>query len=298
MPSSRRRRDPLPLRGAIGVLLIAVAVAAVVLIVLAVAAIGGVRACSPRLSPSDSGSASATAEAAAVQWGNSVPELGEASMSPAAQRAASGLVEITADDGEGQRKAGTGIVLSSDGTVVTNVHVITTSRDVSSESIQAEDPATDTTYDAEVVGTDRAHDIAVLQLRDAEDLPTAGLGHSRALRVGQAVISIGNAYGAGALRATTGVITGLGRSIASTTDTSQLAASDDTPSAPRLTGLVEVNTMIVPGDSGGALVDGHGRVVGMTVAYSRRAADGAALGVGWAIPIDTVRAIAAELDTD
>jgi S1-C subfamily serine protease len=233
------------------------------------------------------------------------PQTGAAADSGAAEvptqvrRAAAGLVEITSSTDSGQNKAGTGIVVSATGTVITNYHVISAEgRDGLSDSIQVEDPATDTTFTAEVLGTDRAHDIAVLQLRYAENLPIAPLGHSRGLRLGQTVISIGNAYGAGQLRATRGVISGLRRSIASTTHTPRLADSSAEDTASLLTGLIRVNTMIVPGDSGGALVDAHGRVVALIVAYSHQGLDGAPVGIGWAIPIDTARAIASQIAPD
>jgi S1-C subfamily serine protease len=186
--------------------------------------------------------------------------------------------------------------------VVTNYHVIST-EDETSRLIRVEDPATATTYDAVVLGADRRHDIAVLRLPDAQDLPTAPIGRSRGLRIGQRVTSVGNAYGAGQLAASSGVISGLGTSIASTTETSRVADNDtdsgadseDEP-ASRLTGLIQVNALIVPGDSGGALLDTRGRVVALTVAYAHRGDTPA--GIGWAIPIDTALRIARDLSTN
>jgi S1-C subfamily serine protease len=290
---------------ALGVLLVAALVAAIAVVSVAAAlilglGIGGTARPSAGVGPVV---ATPAASAASHRLSSTLPSARKHSVtSPLIRRAAAGLVAIVVDSGGAPSKAGTGIVLSAGGTVLTNYHVISTD-DETSRSIRVEDPATATTYEAVVLGADRRHDIAVLRLRDAQDLPTAPIGRLRGLRIGQRVTSVGNAYGAGQLAASSGVISGLGASIASTTETSRVADNDtdsgadseDEP-ASRLTGLIQVSALIVPGDSGGALLDARGRVVALTVAYAHRGDTSA--GIGWAIPIDTALRIARDLSTN
>lgn len=175
--------------------------------------------------------------------------------------------------------AGTGIVLTSSGEVVTNNHVI---RGASTVTVVV--PATHKRYAARVVGYDVAGDVAVLRLQHAAGLATVTLGDSAGLKVGQPVTAVGNAGGAGALTVTTGTITGLARAI----------TVADESGAKRLAGLVETDAQLQPGDSGGPLLDAGGRVIGIDTAASsgfsfRNAND------GYAIPIDKVVTIAKQV---
>ncbi|MFT4286367.1 S1C family serine protease [Nocardioides sp.] len=172
--------------------------------------------------------------------------------------------------------AGTGLVLESDGLVVTNHHVIE-----GAEQIVVTDPATGEQYAAEVVEDDPTDDVAVLQLEDASDLATVTIDDD-GLSTGDAVTAVGNAEGEGVLAAADGTVTGLDVSIA----VSEERGSD----ASQLSDLIQVDADIVSGDSGGALLDAEGEVVGMNVAAS----------TGWnvtgyAIPIQTVLAVAAQV---
>ncbi|MGW6376605.1 S1C family serine protease [Rhodococcus sp. NPDC055112] len=149
--------------------------------------------------------------------------------------------------------AGTGIVLTPDGLVLTNHHVIDGATD-----IMAVNQGNGASYDVEVAGYDRTRDLAVLRLAGATGLPTPALGHSAAVRTGDPVTAIGNAEGAGVPQAAGGIVTALNRSV-----TARDSADGSTN---KLSGLIEVNADIRPGDSGGPLVDGTGAVIGVSTA--------------------------------
>jgi S1-C subfamily serine protease len=167
----------------------------------------------------------------------------------------SGVVDIRTTLGFQQgAAAGTGIVLTSNGEVLTNNHVIR-----GATSVRVVIPGTGRSYKATVVGYDVADDVAVLQLSGATNLRTATVGSSSTLHVGQHVTAIGNAGGTGKLTSATGSITGLGRTI---------TASDEQNGSEQLTGLIETDAALQPGDSGGPLYDGSNHVVGMNTAAS------------------------------
>ncbi|MBO0789145.1 MAG: serine protease, partial [Actinobacteria bacterium] len=152
--------------------------------------------------------------------------------------------------------AGTGIVLTSSGEVLTNNHVIE-----GATAITATDIGNGHTYRAKVVGYDEGDDVAVLQLQGASGLKTAALGDSSAVSVGQKVVALGNAGGrGGAPSVATGRVTGLNQAI---TATDQGAATSE-----RLTGLIQTNAGIQAGDSGGPLLNRSGQVIGMNTAAS------------------------------
>ncbi len=194
----------------------------------------------------------------------------------------SGIVDITTNLAyQGAAAAGTGMVLTPSGEVLTNNHVIR-----GATTIRVTDPSTGKKYSATVVGYDLAADVAVLQLQQASGLETVSLGDSSKVTVGQAVTALGNAGGAGgAPIAATGTVTGLGRSI----------TASDGETSERLTGLIETNAGVQPGDSGGPLVDAAGDVIGMDTAASQ----GFAFQSGsdaYAVPINRALAIAKEIE--
>lgn len=189
---------------------------------------------------------------------------------------------------DGSEGAGTGEVLTSDGLILTNHHVI-----AGSTSIDVTDIGNGRSYKAEVVGYDSTHDIAVIKLVDASGLTTAPLGDSSAVAVGDAVIGLGNAGGKGtAPTPAAGKVTGLDQPITATD------SSDGT--SERLTGLIETDAPIQPGDSGGSLISTDAKVVGIVTAgptsgsgpMIRAAGSGATLTDGYAIPINQARSIA------
>jgi S1-C subfamily serine protease len=152
--------------------------------------------------------------------------------------------------------AGTGLVLTSTGEVLTNNHVIE-----GATSIKVTDVGNGRTYRAVVVGYDRKDDIAVLQLQHAAGLKTATLGSSSTVKTGDKVVGIGNAGGRGGRpSAAAGTVTALGQTI---------TASDEVSgTTEQLTGVIRTNANIQAGDSGGPLVNSHGQVIGIDTAGS------------------------------
>lgn len=181
--------------------------------------------------------------------------------------------------------AGSGVVLTSDGLVLTNNHVVE-----GATEITVTIGSTGETYTAEVVGTDATSDVAVLQLQGASGLTTATLDSDDDLAVGDAVTAVGNAQGGGVLLAADGTVTALDQSI--TTQAEGVSSGES------LTGLIQVDADVVSGDSGGALLDDQGEVVGITTAASSGSADI----TGYAIPIDDALDVATQIiagdDTD
>jgi S1-C subfamily serine protease len=194
----------------------------------------------------------------------------------------SGIVDITTNLAyQGAAAAGTGMVLTPSGEVLTNNHVIR-----GATTIRVKVPSTGKTYSATVVGYDLSADVAVLQLKNASGLDTVSVGDSSNVTVGDAVTALGNAGGAGgAPIAAAGTVTGLGRSI----------TASDGETSERLTGLIETNAGVQPGDSGGPLVDASGDVVGMDTAASQ-GFDFQSGSDAYAIPIDRALAIAKEIE--
>jgi S1-C subfamily serine protease len=241
---------------------------------------------SPRTGESGGGSASPFGEgpgerqAGRGQSGGS----GEGVSSSITSKVDPGLVDINTVLGlQGGEAAGTGMVVTSGGEVITNNHVIT-----GATKITATDVGNGRTYTARVVGYDYSRDIAVLALEGASGLQTVSFGDAGTLKAGQSVATIGNAGGAGGAPSATGAqVVALGRSI---TAGDQLGGGRE-----RLEGLVELAGNLQPGDSGGPLVNSAGEVVGMDTAASQTYRLETSGNEGFAIPINTVQAIASEI---
>ena len=197
-------------------------------------------------------------------------------------RVAPQIVDITARFPDGL-VAGTGMVITASGEVLTNNHVIE-----SASAIEAQVGGTGAVYRARVVGSDAAADVALLQLEGASGLTTVSVS-SASLGVGDPVVAVGNALGrSGPPSGSGGRVTALDRTITATDESGQTAETLD--------GLIEVDASILPGDSGGPLVDGAGRVVGMdTAASSRRFRFVNGGSEGFAIPIATAMAVARQI---
>jgi S1-C subfamily serine protease len=196
---------------------------------------------------------------------------------PATDAESTGVVLINTTVGYGTAQgAGTGLTITGDGIVVTNHHVVE-----GATSITVTDPSTGETYAATVLGYDDVHDVAVLQLQDASALSTVATDRDAAAQ-GEEVTSVGNAEGQGSLSAADGTVTD--PSTAITVNNENGTASD-------LSDLIQTDADVVSGDSGGALLDEDGEVIGMNVA----ATSGSAEISGYAIPIDTVLDIAAQI---
>jgi S1-C subfamily serine protease len=207
-----------------------------------------------------------------------------------ASRVDPGLVDVISTDGDEQATSyGTGIVLTSTGRILTNNHVIE-----GATSIKVTDIGNGKSYTAQVVGYDPGSDVAVIQLENASGLTIASLGNSSSVAVGNTVVALGNAEGKGGTPSVaTGTVTGLDQSI---TASDELSGEQE-----QLTGLIESNAPIEPGDSGGSLVNAYGQVVGMDTAASseyqfqgQSNADGTAT-TAFSIPIDTALSLANQM---
>jgi S1-C subfamily serine protease len=177
---------------------------------------------------------------------------------------------------EGTVAAGTGMVLTSSGRILTNNHVI-----AGATTIWVVVPNTTHRYAARVVGYDIPDDVAVLQLRGAANLRTVTIGNSATLRVGAIVTAVGNSGGIGRLISVSGRVVRLRKSI---------TVEDDTGRRQWRTGLIETSAALRPGDSGGPLLDSAGRVVGMNTA-------GSFVGHAYAIPIATAARVTRQIVT-
>jgi S1-C subfamily serine protease len=183
---------------------------------------------------------------------------------------------------QNEQAAGTGMVLTSDGVILTNNHVID-----GATSISVTDIGNGKTYTANVVGYDRTGDIAVIKLVNASGLKTISASSGTAA-VGQAIVGIGNAGGAGGTpSAAGGSVTALNQSIT--------ASDDGGGNAENLTGLIEINAGIQPGDSGGPLVNTSGQVLGMDTAASSSNGYQVSGSQAYAIPISTALTIAKQI---
>jgi S1-C subfamily serine protease len=195
------------------------------------------------------------------------------------------IVDINTTLGGGNAAAGTGIVLTSSGEVLTNNHVIE-----GAYSITVQLTSTGETYGAQVIGVDTAHDVAVLQMQNASGLATAPIGDSSTVQVGDSVTALGNALGRGGAPASAqGSVTALDQSI---------TASDSSGSEPaeNLAGMIQIDAAIKPGDSGGPLLNSGGQVIGMDTAASggRQWQQNGAV-EAFAIPINTAMTVAAQI---
>jgi serine protease Do len=168
-----------------------------------------------------------------------------------------------------QQGAGSGVIVSPDGYILTNNHVVEGAQQIKVTLLSGK------TYSARLIGADRFSDVAVVKVQTAERLPAAQLGNSGVLRVGQRAVAIGNPFGLGHT-VTVGVVSALNRSI----------------QVPNLVveNLVQTDAAINPGNSGGALADSAGTVIGINTAIVPNAQ-----GIGFAIPIDAARAIMDQL---
>jgi serine protease Do len=193
-----------------------------------------------------------------------------------------GVVQITSNlNYQNAIGTGAGIVLSPGGEVLTNNHVV-----AGATSITATDVGTGKTYPVDVIGYDRKHDIALVQLNGASDLPVAPIGDSSALAVGSPIVALGNA-GGNPLSHEPGTVAALGQTVDASDD---LTGSDE-----QLTGLIEIAADLRPGDSGGPLVNSAGQVVGLNTAAALNYRLGTPAGHGFVIPIDQALAIASQI---
>ena len=224
------------------------------------------------------------AAAAAALVAGSAVAIGQARDAASVSRTPStGVVVVTTNLGySGGAAAGTGIVLTSSGEVLTNNHVVK-----GATTIRVRDISTGRSYTATVAGYSVSRDIALLKV-NAHGLQTAALGSSAGIKVGDRVTAVGNAGGTGTLTVSTGALTRLHQSI---------TVSDDQGSSSRLSDLIETSAQLQPGDSGGPLLDSGGRVIGVDAAGSSGSRFQESAADGYAIPIDTATAIVHQIES-
>lgn len=194
-------------------------------------------------------------------------------------------IQVRSAQGAG---AGSGVIIDTDGTIVTNNHVIAGG--------EISVVVADRVYEADVVGTDPSTDLAVIRLvTPPPELSTLEFGNYQDLRVGQPVMAVGNPLGLSDT-VTTGIISALNRPV-----TTEEITEGDTSNGTVVTAAIQTSAAINPGNSGGALVDGSGRLVGITSSIAAMPGSGGSsgnIGIGFAIPVNQVENIVGQLLTD
>lgn len=184
------------------------------------------------------------------------------------------IITQQGDFWEEQESAGTGVIISTDGYILTNKHVIADASNVRIVTSEGEYYT-----DVKIVGQDPLNDIAFLKIGNAQNLPAAELGTSSTVKVGQKVIAIGNSLGQYQNTVTNGIISGKGRPVSAYTDESETEYET-------LTDLLQTDAAINPGNSGGPLLNMSGQVIGINTAMAYEAQN-----IGFAIPIDGVKGL-------
>ncbi|MBO0920436.1 trypsin-like peptidase domain-containing protein [Cellulomonas sp. zg-ZUI222] len=199
----------------------------------------------------------------------------------AAVQASVVAIEVQTESGGGQ---GSGVIIDDEGHVLTNSHV------VSGAQGNVQVTLTDgRILEGEVVGSDASTDLAVVQLLDApDDLQPAAFGNSDEVRVGEPVMAVGNPLGL-ANTVTTGIVSAVDRPVSTLEDGGSEAA---------VTSAIQIDAAVNPGNSGGPLFDATGRVIGITSSIATLSAQSGSIGLGFAIPSDLARRVAAQLIED
>ncbi len=214
--------------------------------------------------------------------------------SAVAKKVDPGLVDITATlKYNGETAEGTGMIVTAGGLVLTNNHVIDQATRVQA-TLVIQGSGTATTYSAKVLGYDSADDVALLQLVGAAGLPVEHFGNSSQVNLGTSVLALGNAQGRGGARPAQGIINALDRSIQ--------ASDEGSNSTENLKHMLQTDARIQQGDSGGALANNAGQVIGMITAANTGSSRGAGSGsgsgggtLGFAIPINSALSIARQI---
>lgn len=238
---------------------------------------------------------------------NVVPSSQKGTVSGVAKAVSPSIVEINATSNAGS-STGSGVIITEDGEIVTNNHVVA---GASSVKVTTNDGKQ---YTAEVVGTDSKKDLALIKLENASGLKAATLGDSGSLAVGQQVVAIGSPEGLTGT-VTSGIVSALDRDVTVSTDEGQQQQQQrqggqwpfefggqqfngDTGSSTTTYKAIQTDASLNPGNSGGALIDMNGNIIGINSAmYSatESSASAGSVGLGFAIPINTVKADLPEL---
>jgi S1-C subfamily serine protease len=196
-------------------------------------------------------------------------------------------IDVKADGNEDE---GTGMIVTADGEVVTNNHVIELyTENGNAGSITVTEYGQTKSLPATLIGYDQTKDVALLKINNASGLPTVTFGNSQKAVVGDAVVAIGNALGlaAGTPTVTQGIVSALGRTV---------QAGGTGTATESLQNLIQTDAAINPGNSGGPLIDTAGQVIGMNTAVAGSSSDGTnSQNIGFAIPIAQVEALLPEL---
>jgi S1-C subfamily serine protease len=226
---------------------------------------------------------SAAAPGAAVLSGNvTIPQL--------VNKVIHSVVSIDVKSGQ-EEDEGTGMIITSDGEVLTNNHVIELfSEGGDKGTITVTEYGQTKALPTTLVGYDQSKDVALLKINGATNLPTVTFGNSGKTVVGDAVVAIGNALGlaAGTPTVTQGIISALGRSV---------TAGGEGTQTETLQNMIQTDAAINPGNSGGPLIDTSGQVIGMNTAVAGTSSDGtSSQNIGFAIPAASVEALISELE--
>lgn len=214
---------------------------------------------------------------------NNATTFAEGSISEIANSVSKSVVSIITNTsttgsfftGQVSQAAGTGFIISSDGYIATNKHVVANATKI---GVILDDGST--YEDVELIGTDPINDFAIIKIKDVKDLAPIKIGDSKTTNIGQQVVAIGNALGTYQNSVTSGIISGKGRS---------LTASDSSRTTyETLSDMIQTDAAINGGNSGGPLVNAAGEVIGINTAYASQGNN-----VGFAIPINSVKGIMA-----
>ncbi|MFJ9376013.1 S1C family serine protease [Streptomyces sp. NPDC101455] len=242
-----------------------------------------------------------------------VPSSKKGDVATIAATVSPSVVEVEATLSNGS-STGAGVIITTDGQIVTNNHVIS---GASSIKVKTSDGKS---YTAKVVGTDSKKDLALLKLENASGLKAATLGNSAGVQIGDTVVAIGSPEGLTGT-VTSGIVSALNRDVTVSTDESQSQGSDssggsgqwpfqfggqqfngDTGSSTTTYKAIQTDASLNPGNSGGALIDANGNIIGINSAMyssssdsSSSSSEAGSIGIGFAIPINTVKADLASL---
>lgn len=236
-----------------------------------------------------------------------VPSSQKGTVSGVAEAVTPSIVEINATSNAGS-STGSGVIITDDGEIITNNHVVA---GASSIKVRTSDGKT---YTARVVGTDSKKDLALIELEDASGLQAATLGDSDGVRVGDQVVAIGSPEGLTGT-VTSGIVSALDRDVTVSTDESQgqqqrqqgggwpfeyggQEFNGDTGSSTTTYQAIQTDASLNPGNSGGALIDMNGTIIGINSAMYSASGSGSgsssseagSVGLGFAIPVNTVKA--------
>ncbi|MEU6553152.1 trypsin-like peptidase domain-containing protein [Streptomyces sp. NPDC046915] len=241
---------------------------------------------------------------------NVVPSSKKGDVAAIAAAVSPSVVEINATLSNGS-STGSGVIITSGGEIVTNNHVIS---GASSIKVTTSDGKS---YTAQVVGTDSSKDLALIKLQNASGLKPAALGNSSGVQVGDTVVAIGSPEGLTGT-VTSGIVSALSRDVTVSTDENQGQSqgggggqwpfqfggqqfNGDTGSSTTTYKAIQTDASLNPGNSGGALIDAGGNIIGINSAMysssqqSSSSSDAGSIGLGFAIPINTVKSDLAKL---